>query len=95
MTLKELAENAFTELITAAQAMTADQIRPVPLRLKEQIGTLLSSKKMNPALYLSFDFFVGIYAPIVAPFCIPLLLTLTITLRTKLFDKFCKKKKTD
>ena len=55
MTLKELAEQVYDEVLTiAAQATSAEVLKAVPLATKEKIGTLLSSKEMNPALFFSF-----------------------------------------
>ena len=62
----------------------------MPYTLKEKIGTLLSTKEMNPALYISDEFLLGIYLPILSPFFVPLVLTLTLTIRLKLFS-MCKK----
>lgn len=90
MNLKELAENTFTILVDEAQKMSVSNISAMPYSLKEKIGTLLSTKEMNPALYISPEFMLGIYLPILSPFIVPLILTLTLVFRLKLFSK-CKK----
>ena len=93
MTLKTLAENAYEELVTIAkQATSIETLRPVPLKVKEKIGTLLNTKEMNPALFFSASFKLGVYLPILAPFIVPIILTVSLVIRARLFQKICKKK---
>ena len=93
MTLKTLAENAYEELVMIArQATSVDSLRPVPLKVKEKIGTLINTKEMNPALFFSASFKMGVYLPICAPFIVPVILTVSLVIRAKLFQKICKKK---
>ena len=92
MTLKTLAENAYEELLQIAkEATSVDSIKPMPLKVKEKIGTLLNTKEMNPALFFSISFKFGVYLPIIAPFIVPIILTVTLVIRAKLFRKICKK----
>ena len=67
-------------------------MRPVPLKVKEKIGTLINTKEMNPALFFSASFKMGVYLPITAPFLVPIILTVSLVIRAKLFQKICKKK---
>ena len=93
MTLKELAETTYDEIIAVSTSVkTLDALKPVPQITKEKIGSLLSSKEMNPASFFSFSFKVGVYLPILSPFTIPILLTLGLILRRKLYLMLCKKK---
>ena len=93
MTLKTLAENAYEELVAIArQATSVDSLRPMPLKVKEKIGTLINTKEMNPALFFSASFKMGVYLPITAPFLVPIILTVSLVIRAKLFQKICKKK---
>jgi hypothetical protein len=50
--------------------------QPVPKDIKDKLGTLLQTKKMNSPAFFSFSFKVGVYLPIIAPLVSPLLLTL-------------------
>ena len=70
-------------------------LQPVPLNIKEKIGTLMNSKEMNPALFFSNNFKMGVYLPILSPFIIPIILTITLVLRHKLYLKFIKKEEED
>lgn len=55
MTLKTLAEQVYDELLTMADSVKVlTDLKPMPLPTKEKIGTLLSTKEMNPALFFSF-----------------------------------------
>ena len=83
MTLKELAENAYSELLAFAKSIKDDNIPEVPLKLKEKLGTLMSTKEMNPAEYISPMFLLGIYMPLVAPMIIPFLLTIQGIIKLK------------
>ena len=86
MTLKTLAENAYEELVAIAkQATSVDSMSPVPLKVKEKIGTLINTKEMNPALFFSASFKLGVYLPITAPFIVPIILTVSLVVRAKLF----------
>lgn len=69
-----------------------DDLRPIPAEVKAKIGSLLSTKKMNPANFFSFSFKLGVYMPILAPFMIPIFLTIVLVLRNKLFTLLCKRK---
>ena len=94
MTLKILAENAYEELLSIArEATSVESIKPMPLKVKEKIGTLLNTKEMNPALFFSISFKFGVYLPILAPFVVPIILTVTLVIRGKLFRLICNKKK--
>ena len=62
------------------------------LTIKEKLGSLLETKKMNPASFFSWSFKCGVYVPIMAPFAFPLGLTLIDLLRRALFAKIQKKK---
>jgi len=84
MTLKELAENAYSELLDFAASIKSDKVAEVPLKLKDKLGTLMSTKEMNPALYVSPLFLFGIYMPPFAPFLTPLMLTVFGILKLKM-----------
>ena len=53
------------------------------MKLKEKLGTLMTTKEMNPALFISPLFLFGIYMPVFAPFVVPLILTATGILKLK------------
>mmetsp|Transcript_47804 Transcript_47804/g.63159 ORF Transcript_47804/g.63159 Transcript_47804/m.63159 type:complete len:124 (+) Transcript_47804:1176-1547(+) len=93
MTLKELAENAYSELLAHAESVKADDFPEVPLKLKEKLGLLMSTKEMNPALYISPLFLFGVYMPVFAPFLVPILLTLTGILKLKFAEKIKSEEK--
>lgn len=98
MTLKETAEQVYDELLTISKQTTSlsdSVLQPVPLKIKEKIGTLMNSKEMNPALFFSNNFKMGVYLPILSPFIIPIILTITLVLRHKLYLKFIKKEEED
>ena len=88
MTLKELAESTYTELLAFASAVKADRVPEVPLKLKEKLGTLMTTKEMNPALFISPLFLFGIYMPVFAPFVVPLILTATGIVKLKVGSIF-------
>ena len=84
MPLKDLAEQVYEELLRGARSGTP---QPVPAGIKEKLGSLLQTKKMNPASFFSWSFKCGVYVPIMAPFAFPLALTLVDLLRRALFAK--------
>ena len=84
MPLKDLAEQVYEELLRGARSSTP---QPVPASIKEKLGSLLQTKKMNPASFFSWSFKCGVYVPIMAPFAFPLALTLVDLLRRALFAK--------
>lgn len=83
MALKELAENTYSELLTFAASIKGENVVEVPLKLKEKLGTMMSTKEMNPALFISDLFLFGIYMPVFAPFLTPLFLTVTGIIKLK------------
>lgn len=89
MPLKDLAEQVYDELLSVSRSPTP---QPVPSNIKEKLGSLLQTKKMNPASFFSWSFKCGVYVPIMAPFAFPLGLTLMDLLRRALFA-FIKRKK--
>ena len=89
MPLKDLAEQVYDELLSVSRSATP---QPVPSNIKEKLGSLLQTKKMNPASFFSWSFKCGVYVPIMAPFAFPLGLTLMDLLRRALFA-FIKRKK--
>ena len=88
--LKQLAEEVHGELLLVAEQST--ELQPVPQLLKDKLGVLLHTKKMNQASFFSFQFKLGVYLPVLCPFIAPVLMTLIVVIRTKLYNKMCKKK---
>ena len=84
MTLKELAENAYSELLAFAESVKDDNLPAVPIKIKEKLGTLMSTKEMNPALFVSDLFLFGIYMPCFSPFIVPVFLTVTGIMKVKM-----------
>ena len=89
MPLKDLAEQVYDELLKVVRSPTP---QPIPRNIKEKLGSLLQTKRMNPAAFFSWSFKLGVYVPIMAPFAFPVGLTLTDLLRRAVFA-FCAKKK--
>ena len=87
LSIKELAEHVYdqlTELTTITPKLEAEGLtveilseQPVPHDVKEKIGTLLQTKKMNAPAFFSFQFTIGVYLPILSPFLVPIILTFT------------------
>ncbi len=94
MSIKELAEAAYDEILSISRSTTDlhDTLQPLKLSTRERIGSLLSSKDLNPASFFSFSFKLGVYLPILSPFLVPLAMTMVLVVRRKLYLKFCKKK---
>lgn len=93
MTLKTLAEQAFDEVLDLAKRSDdLSKMHPVPFAIKEKIGTLMSSRDMNPALFFSSEFKLGVYMPILAPFIVPIILTISLVARHRLYLLVCKGK---
>ena len=82
MPLKDLAEQVYGELLQVASSATP---QPVLQSIKEKLGSLLQTKKMNPASFFSWSFKCGVYVPIMAPFAFPLGLTLMDLARRAVF----------
>lgn len=60
---------------------------PVPTEIKEKLGTLLLTKKMNAAAFFSFSFKIGVYLPILAPLVSPFLLSFWEYVKARVFRK--------
>ena len=61
--------------------------------LKDKIGVLYYTKKINPPYFFSFQFSIGVYLPILAPLIFPPLLTFTSYLKLWKLGKKEKKLK--
>jgi hypothetical protein len=62
--------------------------QPVPNEIKDKLGTLLQTKKMNAPAFFSLSFTVGVYLPILAPFLTPMLLTLQGYIKERVTKRF-------
>ena len=89
MSLKDLAEPVYDELLAIVKSQSP---QPVPAMIKEKIGSLLQTKKMNPASFFSWSFKCGVYVPILAPFVFPLGLTLFDLVRRTIVNRIKLKK---
>lgn len=68
-----------------AEGFTYDDmlLRPVPNDIKDKLGTLLLTKKMNAPAFFSLSYTIGVYIPILAPLLTPLVLTFVDFLKAK------------
>jgi hypothetical protein len=95
--IKQLVENVYFQLIeltTVTPAMSASGFtishmldNPLPVDIRDKLGTLLQTKKMNAPAFFSLSFKFGVYLPILVPFLTPLLLTLQGYIKERIVRK--------
>lgn len=90
-TVDELVNECYSYLASKTSEYIKDRTQMPSDALKEKIGALFYTKKINPPSFFSWSFVIGVYLPLLAPFLFPPIQTIQQLVQLKLAKKFKKK----